>query len=119
MRKTALDKAILSLFPGWGFERMRHRHNAAALASLSPGYQGGQSTRRRTDIRISTEREDTAAGSDYAEQIAAAMNLYRNDPMTGSIVDTVATYMGESRPTATTSDKDFNDEATEYFNSYW
>jgi hypothetical protein len=60
--------------------------------------------------------------------IANAMQLYRNDPLTRSIVDVSATYLGESRPTAVTTGPDgkpnddskaFNQEATDWFNNFW
>lgn len=51
--------------------------------------------------------------------VAACMNLYRNDPITRSVVDTTVTYLGESRPVANTTDAEWNKTATEYFNDYW
>ena len=117
--RTRLDKTIAALFPGWALRRTAARHNLSVMASLSPSYQGNVTTRRRPYYSATTAREDTATSGDYSQQIAAAMQLYRNDPMTGSIVDTVATYMGESHPTATTNDAEFNAEATDYFNQVW
>ncbi|MFH1603675.1 MAG: phage portal protein, partial [Pseudomonadota bacterium] len=95
------------------------RHNMTVVAQMTPGYQGGQKNRQRSQVLSSTAPEDQSMTSDYANLIAAAMNLYRNDPMTRSIVDTTASYLGQSRPMASTGDADFDAKATEYFNSYW
>ncbi|MBU0706705.1 phage portal protein, partial [Patescibacteria group bacterium] len=81
-------------------------------------YKGGSQTRRRRQMTGAEAREDTRA-TYYGNIIAACIALYRNDPMTRSIVDVVTAYMGESRPLATTSDKGFNAEATDYYNNYF
>lgn len=115
-----IDKMIEAAAPTWAERRAVARYNLKAIkGAMRPGYAGGRGSRRRQGVYGSTAREDVASAGTYDSLIASAMNLYRNDPMTRSIVDVVSTYMGESRPDASTSDTDFNKEATEYFNTVW
>ena len=118
-----LEQAIAKVAPGVALRRAVDRHNLRVFSqynAMMPGYKGGQPSRRRRLINQSATREDLTGNSgDYQYLISAAMNLYRNDPLTRSIVDVVTTYMGESRPLATTSDEVFNDAASSYFNDYF
>ena len=121
-----LDRLIAAVSPDLAYKRAVARHNLKVMASISStgysysdGYNGGKYGRGRPQPAASTMVEDMASGYTYENMIANAMQLYRNDPMTRSIVDVCGTYLGESRPTATTSDTAWNDLATEYFNEYW
>ena len=124
---SKLDNMIERWMPGLAMRREVQRHNLRVVrdsiypyGSGSPAYNGGTSSRRRAQITQSTEREDTGVASDYHDLIAAAMNLYRNDPITRSIVDTTTSYMGESKPQASTTDPEWNRLASEYFmESFW
>ena len=120
-----VEKAITKHFPGWALRRAQARHNLSVLNSIGAyggsagGYRGGHYGRLRSAPRGSTQAEDTAAGYTYHNMIANSMDLYRNDPMCKSVVDVSGTYLGESRPTATTDDPAWNALATQYFNEYW
>jgi len=81
------------------------------------GYRGGHAGRMRRTATTGTEEQ--VAGYTYENMIANAMQLYRDDPMCQSIVDVSSTYLGESRPTATTSDPKWNALATQYYNEFW
>jgi len=119
-RPNAIDKAIGIAFPGWAEKRAVARHNLSVMNELTPGYKGGRPSRRRRQVTSNSAGEDRISGSgDYSKLVAAGINLYRNDPMTRSIVDVVATYMGESRPAASTGDAEFDDEASQYFNDFF
>lgn len=124
--KPVVDKFIGRYFPGWAYSRARARHNIRVLNSVSTayttnsgGYRGGHYGRLRGAPGRSTAGEDNAASWTYRNMIANAMQLYRDDPMCKSVVDVCNTYMGESRPTATTSDPEWNAQATAHFNTYW
>jgi len=117
-----MDRLIAKVAPGWYLKRMIARQDAArvqAYAGTGTGYDGGRTTRRRPNPARTTAPEDIATSGTYNNLIGAGMDLYRNDPLTKSIVNTVATYMGESRPIATSSDPEWNKEATDYFNDFW
>jgi hypothetical protein len=125
MSNNNIDKVIAKYAPGWALGRAVSRHNLSVLNSAynPPGYGNpngvGSGGRRRADTTISRQTEDAVAGPGYDQLIANCMQLYRLDPMTKSIVDVVATYMGESRPMATTGDASFDDMATAYFNEFF
>lgn len=121
-----LDKLIAEVFPRWAEGRAISRHNLKVYARTSSdgphnqgGYRGGQGGRLRSLPNDTTASEDNTAAGTYSQMIANAMALYRNDPMTKSVVDVSSTYLGESRPTATTSDPEWNVRATEWFNDFW
>jgi len=123
---TRFERFLTRYMPGVAYGRAVHRHNLDVLASVSTayttnsgGYKGGHYGRLRSAPGRSTASEDTAASWTYRNMIANAMQLYRDDPMCKSVVDVCNTYMGESRPTATTSDPVWNKQATEFFGSYW
>ena len=121
-QKSRLTKAVDALsaaFPGWAEKRVVARHNLDVMASMGPGYNGGKTSFNRPTVYPTSGPEDVVTGGSYDFLVAACMNGYRNDPITRSIVDVVSTYMGESRPVATTDDPEFNKEATEYFNDVW
>jgi capsid protein len=103
------------------FAAIRAKHNAQALRDISRGrYNSGYDNGRRRDrITGGTESEDHVLRMDYPYMVASAMHVYRNNPLARSIVDTVTRYMGQSRPTATTRDPEWNKRATEYVNEYW
>jgi hypothetical protein len=103
------------------YAAVRARHNAQAMLDISRGrYNSGYHDGRRRDrMTGGTESEDHIMRSDYPYMVASAMHVYRNNPLARSIVDTVTRYMGQSRPTATTSDPEWNKRATEFFNEYW
>ena len=115
----SLENVIGVISPGWALHRAIDRHNRDIVNQMLPGYKGGSQTRRRAQVSVSTAREDQALTGTYSNMIAAAMDLYRNEPMTRSIVDVVSAYIGESRPVAATGDPTFDAAATEYFNQYW
>lgn len=120
-----IDLFLGKWFPGVALRRAADRHNLGIVASMSTsgfgnaGYNGGTNGRRKPTPYGSTDFEDEVAAWTYHEMIANALQLYRNDPMTKSIVDVSSTYLGESRPAAATRDKDWNDRATEWFNDFW
>ena len=119
------DQWLKKWFPGVAMQRAVDRHNAGVMASSGAygssmgGYDGGVFGRNQGEIWNSTEPEDEVAAWTYHNMISNAMQLYRNDPMTKSIVDVSTTYLGESRPTAMTSDAAWNEQATEWFNEFW
>ena len=119
MIANALDSLIAAFSPAAGCDRLRARHNFQVLNRTLPGYDSGRSNRRRKSVHSSTRREDVATGATYSQMIANAMNLYRNDPYTRSIIDVVNTYLGESKAQAATSDAGWNAAADEHFNQEW
>jgi hypothetical protein len=125
MATTKIDSLISKVAPRWAYDRAIARHNLkvvnrASMHSMTQGgYAGGNYGRGRPAPARSTCSEDIAAGWTYETMIANAMQLYRDDPMCKSLVDVCSTYMGESRPTATTTDKAFNQESTQFFNEVW
>ena len=116
-----LDKAIEAVSPTLAEDRAISRHNIGVYNFWKQqGYDGGQDTRRRANTGIDRHSEDYITAGTYDQVIANLFQLYRNDPMTKSIVDVIPTYMGESRPLAATDDTNFNEEATSYFNDvFW
>jgi len=120
-----LDKLIEKVAPQLALKRAIARHNISVIQNLSTyattsaGYDGGKTGRSKASISGSTANEDVVSAYTYDEMISSAMQLYRNDPITRSIVDVSTTYLGESRATATTDDQRWNEIATEYFNQYW
>lgn len=120
-----LDQFLSKWFPGTALKRAADRHNLGVVASVSTagfgnaGYSGGINGRRKPTAYGSTDFEDEAASWTYHDMISNSMQLYRNDPMTKSIVNVSSTYLGESRPTATTSDPEWNKRATAWFNEVW
>jgi hypothetical protein len=116
-----IDKAIEAVAPTLAEERAIARHNIGVYNYWKQqGYDAGQESRRRANANIERRPEDYITAGTYDQIIANLFNLYRNDPMTKSIVDVIPTYMGESRPLASTNDPDFNEEATSYFNDvFW
>jgi len=128
MSETKLDRFLEKIAPGLAFKRAVNRYNLGVIQgrTVTPnnnrgwsGYKGGQTGRIRKTASGLGQSEEQVAGYSYANMVANAMQLYRDDPLTRSIVDVSGVYLGESRPTATTSDTDWNDLATEYFNEYW
>ena len=127
MHVTRFDKWLSQFAPGLALKRTVDRHNLSVMAydnfggfgTGGAGYDGGKSGRRRAEPYGSTAHEDAVASFTYREMIANAMQLYRNDPMTKSIVDVSSTFLGAARPTAATSDPEWNKRATEWFNEYW
>jgi hypothetical protein len=115
-----IDNLVAVFSPEAAERRVVSRHNLNRIQALvQPGYNGGQDSRRRQTVMNSTAPEDRAVAGSYEQLVAAGMNLYRNDPLTKSIVSVVDTYMGESRPVARTSDNAWNKLATDFFNDYW
>ena len=120
-----IDKTLAAVSPGLAYRRAIGRHNLRVFNDMSSayhtrtgGYHGGQYGRRRAMVSSSTAQEDGASGYTYRRMISTAMDLYRNDPLTRSIVDVCSTYLGASRPTPTTSDADWNKAAVDYWH-YW
>jgi len=122
-----LEKFIANVAPGLALRRAVSKHNlgvvnnavTGAYSTSGGGYRGGHFGRLRPAPGRSTASEDCAAGWTYPNMIAAAMQLYRDDPMAKSVVDVCSTYMGESRPTAATTDTAWNDLETFYLNDFW
>jgi len=120
-----LDKLIETWAPGLALKRKAAQHNLKVLSSMSNswsggGYSDGVNGRRKPWLSAGTESEDCSASWTYQDMIANAMQLYRDDPMTKSIVNVSNTYLGESRPTATTDDAEWNKRATDFFNDqFW
>ncbi len=126
MTDSKIDRIIEKVAPSWAFKRAVNRHNLQVLNRTSPetgkgwgGYKGGQSGRVRKTASGLGQTEEMVAGYSYGAMVANAMQLYRDDPMTRSIVDVSGAYLGESKPTATTSDAEWNKVATQYFCEYW
>ena len=124
--KNKLDKAIEAIAPAWGEQRAISRHNLEVYNRTSPvtggstgGYAGGTQTRKHPNARGGRGLEDNIVGGTYDTLVNNIMDLYRNDPVTRSVVNVATTYTGESRPTATTGDEDFDKSATQYFNEDW
>jgi hypothetical protein len=110
--------------PGWAYKREVDKHNLSVVRSMSSawrrtGYSDGMGGRSQVNAMVSAESEDKVASWTYDNMIANAMQLYRDDPLTKSIVNASVTYMGESVPHATTSDKEWNKLATAWFNEIW
>ena len=121
-----LERIIETIAPEWAERRALSRHNLAVYAGAyvgggweTGGYSGGSVSRRGPSAAPAGESEDKVTGYSYDELVGNIMALYRNDPVTRSVVNVVSTYMGESRPEAMTSDPEFNDQATAYFNDFW
>ncbi|MCP4528945.1 MAG: phage portal protein [Aestuariibacter sp.] len=122
-----IENLITAISPSWGLKRAQDKHNLQVVNQLTSthratsggGYGGGRYGRNRAVPSRSTMEEDIAAGWTYHNMIANSMQLYRDEPMAKSVVDVCSTYMGESRPTATTTDPAWNALATEYFNDVW
>ena len=128
MHVTKLDRLLANWLPGLALKRIVDRHNLGVVAttnfssgfgSTGGGYDGGKNGRRRASVWGATANEDEVAAFTYENMIANSMQLYRNDPMTKSIVDLSGNYLGASRPTAATSDPEWNKLTTEWFNEYW
>ena len=115
------DQWIAKVAPQLALRRAVARHNLSVVNSsiMGGGYRDGQAGRIRSTAYGSTLNEDQAAGYTRDNMIANAMQLYRDDPMCKSVVDVCSTYMGESRPTATTDSQEWNALATQWFNEYW
>ena len=122
---SKIDALIEKVAPRMAYERAVARHNLKVVNAASSyrtnmgGYRDGYTGRLRSAPLNSTANEDSAASWTYESMIANAMALYRNDPMAKSVVDVSSTYLGESRPTAATTDPAWNQIATEWFNDYW
>ena len=123
---SKFDQFLQTFAPNWALKRKIAQHNLGVVARVTdtygnsmPGYGGGVDGRTRPWIRRGTEGEDNASGWTYQDMISNAMQLYRNDPMTKSIVNVSASYLGESRPTAATSNPEWNNRATDWFNTVW
>ena len=116
-----IDKAIEAVSPSLAAGRAVSRHNLSVYSHWSQqGFAGGQDTRRRSNAAVTRGSEDETNSYTRDQLIANCMDLYRNDPLTHSIVDVVDTYLGESHPVATSSDPDWNALATAYFNEdFW
>ena len=121
-KQSPVDR-LASHFPGWAVRRAVAKHNLEQInAQLRryPGYGGGNPERRQNLPMLRQGLEDTTINyGDYNNMRAKSMQLYRNDPFTRSIVDTIIRYMGQSRPSAKTSDTEWNKRADEYFNERW
>ena len=115
------EKLLSVVAPGFALNRAVAKKNLQTIRNLAStgGYKGGEYGRSRPVPYGSRLAEDLAASNTYGGMIANAMDLYRNDPMAKSIVDVCSTYLGESRPTATTSDPVWNEKATKWFNEVW
>ena len=120
-----LDNFLTKYAPTVALRRAEARYNLSVMASMNrgwfgnSGYSGGNEGRGMATAYGSTMSEDKVSQGTYAPMIANAMQLYRDDPMAKSIVDVSGTYLGESRPTATTDDPVFNAAATQWFNEVW
>jgi len=120
-KQSVMDK-VARHFPGWALRRSLAQRNLDMLSSAAthPGYDGGRPDRRQQELLFpSNSEEESIYCYDYDQMRARAMNLYRNDPFTRSIVDTVVRYMGQSRPSAKTRDPEWNKRADEFFNDRW
>jgi len=119
--RQMIDRAIEAVAPGVAEKRAISRHNLSVYGAWTrQGYSGGTPSRRRSSAQVSTLSEDRVNSYTHEQLIANCMDLYRNDPLTRSIVDVVDTYMGESRPMASSESAEWNALATEYFNDvFW
>lgn len=143
MNTGIIDKVLRQVAPGWAADRAIARQDLKNIQSASGvwdpwghgrgGYAGGAGSRMRKSQagwRSTTQTEDAVAGSTLDNVRLEAMDLYRNNPLCKSGVNGIVEYLGHSIPRASTSGTvgdagseaeslAFNDEATDYFNSYW
>ena len=123
MNANRIDKAIGYMFPEWAERRLIARHNMQALTGVNRaswgGYTGAVQTRRLSSPSAPVDQEPSLVNSAYRNLVAECLDLYRRDPLTRSLVEVIVTYMGESRPAASTSDPAWNTLADAYFNDYW
>lgn len=117
-----------SLFPGWAYKRAVARHNCRVVENYDgpnqkwrqPGYSGGHPGRARKPMNGGSGAEDKVANWSRDELIENCLQLYRNDPMTKSIINASADYLGESHPHAVTSSAEWNKRANDYFiDQFW
>jgi capsid protein len=94
-------------------------HNYQALSVITQGYKANGWGGFRSGVQPSMASEDTIIRRDWQALAADAMDLYRNDPITRSVVDTIGRYLGVSRAIPATSDPKWNQQAFTYFNDYW
>jgi len=136
------DKAIQAVAPGWALKRQIARNDLGVIESWSMGgsaYSSGDpDSRKRKSAAFGRSRrstEETATGSHgYDAMRLEAMDLYRNNPIARSIVETARRYCRPSQPRASTMAilekegrsaediayaKEYDEAATDYFNGYW
>jgi capsid protein len=107
LQPTKLDRAIASVFPGWGSRRMRSRREYA--------YEAAVNTRLRTTATRLQGPEDYMAFPDRLQLIRQVRDLEQNFGLFQSIIDKLAMYaFGRIRYQARTGDKERDDEYEAY-----
>jgi len=104
---TGLDKAIATVFPGWGASRMRARREYA--------YEAARNTRLRPSARTLAGPESYSAFPDRLQLIREMRQLVENFGLLQSIQDKLAIYaFGRMRYQSRTGDDKVNTSFEDY-----
>jgi|GEM_PF-2866662 len=127
-----IDRAMLSLFPGWGVARLKARQEAgyrrAMLSFASKQRTGGgysayseitmPSNQRSQNWLALTSEDALLPGYDRFQLITECRQEYRIDPLLRALVDGIARRVGSPQPHFYTDDEAWNNEAEEQYQQW-